>query len=53
MPSFQPIEPFWAHGKRYVSLNFKLKHKISEVWEQLRKDFCGDSEWKGTRREGG
>ena len=27
MPSFQPIEPFWAHGKRYVSLNFKLKHK--------------------------
>ena len=21
MPSFQPIEPFWAHGKRYVSVN--------------------------------
>ena len=22
MPSFQPIELFWAHGKRHVSLNF-------------------------------
>ena len=51
MPSFQPIELFWAHGKRYVSLNFQLKRKMSEVWEQLRKGFYGDSEWKG--QEGG
>ena len=37
MPSFRPIELFWAHGKRYVSLNFQLKRKMSGVWEQLRK----------------
>ncbi|CAB1117802.1 unnamed protein product [Ectocarpus sp. CCAP 1310/34] len=40
MPSFQPIELFWQHGKQYVSLNFELKRKMREVWVQIRKANC-------------
>ncbi|CAM9672000.1 unnamed protein product [Ectocarpus fasciculatus] len=51
MPSFQPIELFWQHGKQYVSLNFELKRKMREVWVQIRKGWYGDKEWPG--QEGG
>ncbi|CAB1111045.1 unnamed protein product [Ectocarpus sp. CCAP 1310/34] len=33
MPSFQPIELFWQHGKQYASLNFELKRKLPECQE--------------------
>ena len=45
MPSFQPIELLWAHGKRHVGINFQLKRKMSEDWTQLLKGFYADSEW--------
>ena len=51
MPSFQPIELFWQHGKQYVSLNFELGRKMHEVWRQIRKGWYGDKDWKG--KEGG
>ncbi|CAN0419128.1 unnamed protein product [Ectocarpus fasciculatus] len=51
MPSFQPIELFWQHGKQYVSLSFELKRKMREVWVQIRRGWYGDKEWSG--QEGG
>lgn len=51
MPSFQPIELFWQHGKQYVSFNYKTGRKMVEVWEQVRKGWYGDAEWGG--QEGG
>ncbi|CAB1121123.1 unnamed protein product [Ectocarpus sp. CCAP 1310/34] len=51
MPSFQPIEIFWQHGKQHVSLNFELKREMREVWVQIRKGWYGDKEWPG--QEGG
>ncbi|CAB1106130.1 unnamed protein product [Ectocarpus sp. CCAP 1310/34] len=51
MPSFQPIELFWQHGKQYVSLKFELKRKMREVWVPIRKGWYGDKEWPG--QEGG
>ena len=35
MPTFQPIELFWQHGKVYVSFNFEMGRKMHEVWEQI------------------
>ena len=37
MPSFQPIELFWAYGKRYVSLKFDRNRKLNEVYDQIRE----------------
>ncbi|CAM9893781.1 unnamed protein product [Sphacelaria rigidula] len=36
VPSFQPIEFFWQHGKQYVSFRFDTKRKIDGIWEQIR-----------------
>lgn len=49
MPTFQPIELFWQHGKQYVSLNFELKRNMQEVWVQIRKGWYGDAEWAGQK----
>ncbi|CAN0594969.1 unnamed protein product, partial [Laminaria digitata] len=51
MPTFQPIELFWQHGKQYVSFNFETKRNMAQVWEQVRKGWYGDRGWKG--QEGG
>lgn len=29
MPTFQPIELFWQHGKQYVSFNFESKRNMA------------------------
>ena len=47
MPTFQPIEPFWKHGKQYVSFSFETKRNMAQVWEQVRKGWYGDSTWEG------
>lgn len=52
MPSFQPIELFWQHGKQYVSFRFDTKRKIDGIWEQIRKGWYGDPEWRGRRAVG-
>ncbi|CAN0312171.1 unnamed protein product [Ectocarpus sp. 4 AP-2014] len=49
MPSFQPIELFWQHGKQYVSFNFKTKRTMAEVWAQVRKGWYGDLTWEGQK----
>lgn len=50
MPTFQPIELFWQHGKQYVSFNFETKRKnMAQVWEQVRKGCYGDSTWGGQK----
>ena len=36
MPTFQPIELFWQHGKAYVSINFQKGRTMAEVWERIR-----------------
>lgn len=49
MPSFQPIELFWQHGKHYVSFNYHTKRNMVEVWQQVRKGWYGEGQdggWK-------
>ena len=45
MPSFQPIELFWAYGKRYVSLKFDRNRKLNEVYDQIRQGWYGNKDW--------
>ena len=47
MPSFQPIELFWQHGKQYVSFRCTAMRRIDDVWDQIRKGWYGDPEWDG------
>ena len=47
MPSFQPIELFWKHGKQYVSFKFETGRTIKRVWEQIRLGWYGDPSWAG------
>ena len=47
MPSFQPIELFWQHGKQYVSFKFETGRTIKQVWEQIRLGWYGDPSWAG------
>ena len=49
MPTFQPTELFWQHGKHYVSFNFETKRNMMQVLEQVRKGWYGDSAWAGQR----
>ena len=42
MPTIQPIELFWQHGKAYVSFNFEMGRKMHEVWEHIRLGWYGD-----------
>lgn len=51
MPSFQPIELFWAHGKNYVSKQFHKDRKLHEVYHQIRQGWYGNKDWPG--QEGG
>lgn len=51
MPSFQPIELFWQHGKHYVSMMYKGKRNMKDVHSQMRKGWYGDPTWDG--QEGG
>ncbi|CAB1100446.1 unnamed protein product [Ectocarpus sp. CCAP 1310/34] len=51
MPSLQPIELFWQHGKQYVSVTFELKRKMREVWVQIVK--VGTGTRNGQARRGG
>ena len=52
MPTFQPIELFWQHGKQYVSSNFETKRNMAQVWEQVRKGWYEDSTWEGQEGAG-
>ncbi|CAN0587389.1 unnamed protein product, partial [Ectocarpus sp. 12 AP-2014] len=36
MPTFQPIELFWQHGKHYVSIHFEKGRNMLDVWKQIR-----------------
>ena len=47
MPSFQPIELFWQHGKQYVSFKFETGGTIKQVWEQIRFCWYGGPSWAG------
>lgn len=51
MPTFQPIELFWQHGKHYVSIHFEKGRNMLDVWKQIRLGWYGDPEWDG--QEGG
>ena len=42
IPSFQPIELFWQHGKHYVSMMYKGKRTMKDVRSQMRKSWYGD-----------
>lgn len=47
MPSYQPIELLWQHGKHYVSMSYKGKKTIQEVHRQIRLGWYGDPAWDG------
>lgn len=47
MPSFQPIELFWQHGKHYISMMYKGKQNMKDVHSQMRKGWYGDPTWDG------
>lgn len=48
MPSFDPIELFWQHGKQFVSLRYTTMRRIDELWDQVSvKGWQGDPEWDG------
>ncbi|CAB1120820.1 unnamed protein product [Ectocarpus sp. CCAP 1310/34] len=51
MPTFQPIELFWQHGKQYVSIHFEKGRNMLDVGKQTRLGWYGDPEWDG--QEGG
>lgn len=51
MPSFQPIELFWQHGKHYVSFNYATKRTMKDVYVQIREGWYGNPKWTG--QEGG
>lgn len=51
MPSFQPVELFWQHGKHYVSMMYKDNQNLKKVHKQIRLGWYGDSTWDG--QEGG
>ncbi|CAB1108333.1 unnamed protein product [Ectocarpus sp. CCAP 1310/34] len=50
MPTFQPIELFWQHGKHYVSIHFEKGRNMLDVWKQIRLGWYGDPEWDGQER---
>ena len=52
MPQFQPIERFWAYGKRFVGMNFELKRTMRDVWQQLRKGLYGTPRRQAKRGAG-
>ncbi|CAB1118710.1 unnamed protein product [Ectocarpus sp. CCAP 1310/34] len=51
MPTFQPIELFWQHGKHYVSIHFEKGRTMLDVWRRIRLGWYGNPEWDG--QEGG
>lgn len=49
MPTFQPIELFWQHGKHYVSIHFEKGRNMLDVWRQIRLGWYGDPKWGGQK----
>ena len=47
IPSLQPIELFWLHGKQYASFNSKTRRALAEAWEKVRRWWYGDPMWEG------
>ena len=40
-PALQPIELFWAHGKKFVASKFEPKRRMLKAWQELRCGFYG------------